>query len=285
MRLEKFFDLSVATVSPGEAPPSDAHLARIEEPAARDVERFVAQGWFYKPRCVTYVLERPASLESYIADAFRAGSRSGPRRLLREVPKRYRHEVGEAGRGAEAFLALYRRTIAARPLGLDRIAERETRFGPGWTGFYLFDGTALVAGLMVRALRDRLSAAYGAFDHAHRALDLEHFLIMQAIRRCIETRAPRLSLGRDTNLYGHHLPLGLAPYKLRLGFQPLAYERSGRELLKVQSFAPFRDGLFFYGYAGEDLEGNLFARGEPDSRPFTHRGAPPVRPRTVPPAV
>jgi hypothetical protein len=284
MRLEEFFDLRVATVAPGEAPPADAHLARIEDPSAADVERLVQEGWFHKPRYVTYALETPASIEAYIAAEFRAGARSGPRRLLREVPKRYRPEIGEAGRGVEEFLALYRRTIAARPLGRNRIEERDTRFGPEWTGFYLFDGPALVAGIMVRALRDRLSAAYGAFDPAHRELDLEHYLIMQALRRCIDARAPRLSLGRDTNLYGHHLSLGLPPYKLRLGFKPLAYERSGRELVKIQGFAPFRDGAFFYSYADGGLEGNLFARGEADARPFTHRRAPPSRARLIPSA-
>ena len=284
MRVEDFFDLRIATVAAGEAPPADAHLARVEEPTAGDVERLTAEGWFYKPRYVTYVLERPASVEAYIGAAFRPGSRSGPRKLLREVPKRYRFELGEGGRGAEAFLALYARTIAARPMGLDRVAERATEFGASWTGFYLFDGEALVAGIMVRALRDRLSAAYGAFDPAHRGLDVEHFLLMRAIQRCIDVRAPRLSLGRDTNLYGHHLPLGLPAYKLRLGFRPLPYERSGRELIRLQSFAPFPGGAFFYGYAASGLEGNLFARGEVDARRFSHHGEPPVRVRPIPDA-
>jgi len=281
MRVEDFFDLRVATLEPGETPPADAHVARFEEPSADLIVALAHEGWFYKPRYVTYVLERPASLEAYIESAFRAGSRGGPRRLLREVPRRYRFEVREGGRGVDEFLALYKRSIAARPLGRDRIAERETVFGPKWTGFYLYDESDLIAGIMVRALSDRLSAAYGAFDPSRRGLDVEHFLLMQAIQRCIDVGAPRLSLGRDTNLYGHHLPLGLAAYKLRLGFKPLAYERSGRELVKIRSFAPFRDGAFFYGYADGELEGNLFTRGEADPRPFSHHGEPPVRPRRI----
>jgi hypothetical protein len=282
MRVEEFFDLRIAVLEPGEDPPPDAHLARIEEPAARDVERLVGENWFYKPRGVTYVLETPASLEAYIERAFRAGSRGAPRRLLREVPRRFRFEVGEAGSGVEAFLELYRRTIAARPLGLDRIAQRGHRFGPGWRGLYLFDGRRLAAGVMVRRLRDRLSAAYGAFDPTDSAHDLEHFLLMQALRLCIEERIPRLSLGRDTNLYGHHLPLGLPAYKLRLGFRPLPYEPAGRELLKVLDLAPFRGGLFFYAFGPNGLEGSLFGAESLDPRPFAHRGAPPVRARRIP---
>jgi hypothetical protein len=116
-------------------------------------------------------------------------------------------------------------------------------------------------------MRDHLSVAYGAFDPAHRDLDLEHFLIMQAIDRCAQRRVPALSLGMDTNRYGHHLPFGLPAYKLRIGFTPLAWEPAGRELVKFQRFDLFEKGLFFYSYEGRGIVGNLFTRGSP-LRPF-----------------
>jgi hypothetical protein len=276
VRREDVFDLRIATVEPGEAPPPDAHLVRIADPSPERVRERVAAGWHYKPCAVTYVLPRPESLEAYVAGAFRAGSRNKPRKLLREVPRRYRLEADEGAARLGEFRELYRRTIASRPRGRDRLSEREGGSGPSWTGLYLFDGASMVAGILVHALRDRLSVAYGGFDPGHRELDLEHFLIMQAIGLLIRDGRPLLSLGMDTNRYGHHLGLGLPAYKLRIGFTPAPWEPSGRELLRIQSFEVFEAGLFFYVFGAEGLEGRLFTRGEPDLRPFGHAFAPPV---------
>ncbi len=277
MRHEDFFDLRIATLSPGEEPPPRAHVARIEEPSGGEIERRVAEGWFYKPCYVTYVIDVPESLDAYIERSFRSGTRNKPRKLLREVPGRYRLVVDEDGGSFADFRALYRRVIVGRPRGRDRVGEHEDGFGPGWIGFHLFVGGSMVAGVMVHALKRHLSIAYGAFDPAHRKLDLEHFLIMQVMQRCMEAGVDTLSLGMDTNRYGHHLPLGLAAYKLRIGFTPLPWGPAGRELVKFQSFDVFEGGLFFYSYEGLGLAGDLFTRGEPDLRPYAHHNAPPVR--------
>jgi hypothetical protein len=282
MRLDEFFDLRVATVEPGEAAPPEADWVRVEEPGRADVGRLVPAGWFYKPCYVTYVLRTPSSLEEYIAASFRAGTRNKPRKVLREVPARYRYEVDPGVRRLEEFRALYRRTIVARERGRDRVSEHDEGFGEGWTGLHLFAGDRLAAGILVHAVRDHHSVGYGAFDPAHRELDLEHFLIMKAIERCAEARAAFLSLGMDTNRYGHHLPLGLPAYKLRIGFTPLPCEPAGRELVRVQRFDRFEAGLFFYSFEGRALVGNLFTRGEPDLRPFRHHTAPPVRVHRIP---
>ena len=282
MLREEFFDLRIATVGPGEPPPADAHLARVLEPSRREIDARISAGWFFKPCYVTYVLRVPESLDAYIQSSFRSGTRNKPRRLLRDVPSRYRLDVQPGGRGVEAFRDLYRRTIVARPRGRDRVGEHDEGFGDGWVGFYLFDGAALVAGILVHELRDHLSVAYGAFDPAHRELDLEHYLIMQAIDRCVKKRVPALSLGMDTNRYGHHLPIGLPAYKLRIGFTPLPWEPAGREVATFQSFELFEKGLFFYSYEGRGIVGNLFTREEPDLRPFHHHNAPPIRTHRIP---
>ena len=279
---EEFFDLTIATVSPGEPAPADAHVARVLEPTRREIDARAADGWFFKPCYVTYVLRVPESLDAYIQESFRSGTRNKPRRLLRDVPARYRLEVQTGGRGVDAFRDLYRRTIVSRPRGRDRVGEHDEGFDAGWVGFYLFHETALVAGILVHELRDHLSVAYGAFDPDHRELDLEHFLIMQAIDRCVQRRVPSLSHGMDTNRYGHHLPIGLPAYKLRIGFTPLPWEPAGRELVKYQRFDLYEKGLFFYSYEGRGIVGNLFTRGEPDLRPFHHHNAPPIRTHRIP---
>lgn len=280
---EDFFDLSIATVEPGEALPRETDVVRIAEPGAAEVGLRIAEGWFHKPCYVTYVLRVRGSLDRYIEDAFHAGTRNKPRKLLRQVPERYGLSVEEDGRSLGAFKDLYRRTIVARPRGRDRVREHDDGFGPGWVGFYLHRGPTLVAGILVHELRDHLSVAYGAFDPEHRGLDLEHYLIMQAIERCAARLVPALSLGMDTNRYGHHLSLGLPAYKLRIGFTPMAWEPAGRELLRIQRFDRFEKGLFFYSYQGRGIVGNLFTRGEPDLRPFRHHNAPEIRTFPIPP--
>ncbi len=277
VKLEEFFDLRIATLEPGEAPPPEAHWARILEPPRSEAARLASEGWFYKPCYVTWVLPVPDSLDAYIRGSFRTGTRNKPRRLLRDVPERYRLEVDEGTARIGEFRDLYRRTIVARRRGRDRVSEHEDGFGPGWVGLYLFDGAAMAAGVLVHEMARHLSVAYGGFDLAHRGLDLEHYLIMQVIDRAARRGAPAVSLGMDTNRYGHHLPLGLPAYKLRIGFTPLAYEPAGREVVRVQSFDVFEEGLFFFGYEGRGIAGHLFARGKPDLRPFAHHTAPPVR--------
>ncbi len=277
MRRADLFDLRVALLAPGEAGPADVHWWAVENPAAEEVARRAAEGWFHKPLTVTWSIRTPDSLDAYVVEAFRAGTRNKPRKLLREVPRRYRLAVHERGEGMEAFHDLYRRTIAARPRGRDRVSERAAGFGEGWCGLHLYDGEVLAAGVLVHSVRGHDSVAYGAFDPERRDLDLEHFLIMKALERARERGVPRVSLGMDTNRYGHHLPLGLAPYKLRMGFTPSAWEPSGRETAKPAAFDVFEEGLFFFSYEGEGLVGNLFTRDEPDLRPFRHHTAPPLR--------
>ena len=282
MRRESFFDLEIATLEPGEEAPGDADWARIEEPSRGLAARMGPEGWFYKPCYVSYVLRVPGSLEEYIARSFRSGTRNKPRKVLRDAPLRYRLEVDADGRRFAEFADLYRRTIVARARGRDRVAEHEDGFGAGWTGFHLVEGDRLVAGILVHAVRDHHSIGYGAFDPGHRGIDLEHYLIMKAIERCAAESVPWLTLGMDTNRYGHHLPLGLPAYKLRIGFTPVPCEPAGRELVKVLRFDRFEEGLFFYSFDGNGLRGNLFTRGEPDLRPFRHHTAPEIRTHRIP---
>src|SRR5262245_34843827 len=72
---EDLFDLGIATVAPGAAAPADAHVARVLEPTRREIESRSAEGWFYKPCYVTYVIRVPGSLDEYIQESFRAGTR------------------------------------------------------------------------------------------------------------------------------------------------------------------------------------------------------------------
>jgi hypothetical protein len=285
VRREDVFDLRVAVLEPGEPAPAGMHWERVADPSPVEVERRAAQGWFYKPCMVTWVIRTPASLEEYVREAFHAGTRNKPRKLLREVPARYRFAVHERGEGWPAFLDLYRRTVVARPRGRDRLSAHADGVREGWSALHLYDGEALVAGVLVHAVRGHHSVAYGAFDpERRRALDLEHFLIMKALERAAEAAAPFVSLGMDTNRYGHHLSLGLPAYKLRMGFAPKPWEPSGRETARPAAFDVFEEGLFFYSYEGDGLAGNLFTRGEPDLRPFRHHTSPPVRTFRIPPA-
>ncbi len=285
MRVEDFFDLRIATLVPGEDVPQDCDIARIEEPDARTIERLCGEGWFYRPQWVTYAIAVPKSLDAYIEEAFESRARNKPRKLLRDVPKRYRFSVDPIDRVPEAFAALYRRTVVERPRGKDRLGEHDGGWGPEWSGYFLWDGDALVAGVLAHCFSRHLSVGYGAFDPEHRRrLDLEHFLLMQVLQRSIDLRMRTMSLGIDTNRYGHHLALGVAAYKLRVGFRPAAYEPGGRDLTLVRRFNAFAEGLFFYAYERRELIGHYFGREGADTRPFRHHVAPPLRFHAIPAA-
>ncbi len=275
--IERIFDLTIATVSPGEPAPPEAHLVRMDNPPLPVVESCTREGWYYKSRYVMYVLPVPQSLELYLEAFFRSGSRWHVKRLLREVPKRYRLHVDEEARWEPQFRALYQRTIVGKPRGIDRLGEHEHDFTEDFVGYYLFDGEEMVAGVLAHRMLRHLSVAYGAFDPEHRRhLDLEHFLIIQVLERSIAERNRYLSLGIDTNRYGHHLSLGIAPYKMRLGFTPCPYESGGWELMRIQSWEPFASGLFFYSWEDGRLVGNLFHRDRESARRFAYRTAPPI---------
>ena len=88
-------------------------------------------------------------------------------------------------------------------------------------------------------------------------------------------KVPILPTG-SVEQHGHHLPLRLPAYKLRIGFTPIAWEPSGRELVRLQRLNVFEEGLFFYAYGKEGPEGHYFSRGEADLRPFRHHVTPPL---------
>jgi hypothetical protein len=274
VRIEEFLDLRIATVEAGEPAPDDVDIARVLDPGPEEVARRGA-GWFHKPRHVTWRVDAPPTLDAHLA-RFGRDARRKIRRVLRETPRRFRFEVDRDGRRAAEFAELYRRVVAGRPRGIDRLAA--SRPGGAWIGFHLFDGGALVAGLLARRFRGHLSAAFGAFSPELRRHELEHFLILQALRAAIELGKPAMSLGRDTNLYGHHLSLRLPAYKLRIGFRPAPDEAGGRELLRIARMDRFERGAFFYSFdeGGGGLRGELFGAGL-DPRPFERPDAPPVR--------
>lgn len=249
--IEEFFDLRIATDES-----EDADLVRR-------LDSGPAPGWFYKPVWVTYALRVPRSMDEHLA-SFPSKHRRNLRRLLRGMPYRLGTDLDLDG-----FRELYRRTILNRPRGKDRLAEVED--WDGWEGLHLYDDDRMVAGILLR----EDSIGFGAFERT--GYDLEHYLILRVLARSIEDRREYLTLGIDTNRYGHHLSLGIASYKLRIGFTPLPYEPGGREILKIRSFERFEKGLFFYAYGPRGLQGHLFTR-EPDAvLAFLHRTSPPIQ--------
>ena len=96
------------------------------------------------------------------------------------------------------------------------------------------------------------------------------------MKRSAELGYEKMSLGVDTNRYGHHLSLGLPAYKWRVGFRAEAYRPGGREFIKPLRFEPFADGMFFYAFAEDGLAGHLFTRRPAEARGWRHGCAPPI---------
>ena len=262
--VEQLFDLTIATVAADETPPPGAHLLRIPFPDAP----LDPEGWFEIPTRVTYVapVNPPRN-----ADKDRRA-----RALRRKVDARYRFVEDASGDRFEEFRGLYLRTVAGLPRGIDRLGP-VARLEGKWSGLYLLDGDAIAGGILLQRVGRHLSVSYGAFDPLHaRKVDLEHDLILRARERSAALGFKELSLGVDTNRYGHHLSLGLPPYKWRIGFRAEAYRPAGREWIKPLRFEPFEEGLFFYAFGEKGLVGHLFAPRSSGAKAWRHSQAPPI---------
>lgn len=258
--VEEFFELRIATVAPDETPPAGAHMARCESP--RD-------GWFEIPAKVRYVAPVPRSLDAALASR-------RVRANFRRVQARFALVVDDTGDRFAHFRELYLRTVVARPRGVDRLGPRESLDGR-WTGLHLYDRDRLAGGILLQRVGRHYSVSYGAFDPGRSAkLDLEHALILHAMQRSIDAGFRTMSLGVDTNRYGHHLSLGLPAYKWRIGFRAEPYPPGGREFIKPLRLDPFDRGLFFYAFGDDGLAGHLFPRGPQRAADWRHALAPPM---------
>ncbi len=268
--LESFLDLCIATVEPGEAPPPGAHLLRSVIPPAP------GERWHHAPAQVTYRVPVRPTIDAHLEAAFDGAGRREARRLLRRVPERFRYELDPRVEGFERFRELYRRSLLSRPRGIDRMGERGGLEGR-WAGLWLLDGEHLAAGVLLQRVGRHYSVSYGAFDRERSAgLDLEHYLILKALEISAAAGFRELSLGVDTNRYGHHLAIGLPAYKWRLGFRAEPYPPGGEHWIRPVSLDPFKGGFFFYAFGPEGLEGRLYPKPGLDPRPWRHAAAPPM---------
>ncbi len=47
--IEAFFELKIAPLAPGEAPPAGVRWVSVLDPTPKEAARWVSEGWFLKP--------------------------------------------------------------------------------------------------------------------------------------------------------------------------------------------------------------------------------------------
>jgi hypothetical protein len=85
--------------------------------------------------------------------------------------------------------------------------------------------------------------------------------------------------GRDTNLYGKHLSIGIPVFKISFGFDIKPDSKSGDMLIKPNNLSGFRGSAYFLSYGKGGLVGNLIIKegDEPDARDYLCQSVKQIR--------
>jgi hypothetical protein len=259
------------------------HLIEVEA-SAEDADRWVADGFRFRPGKVMWVTDPGPSETEYIAALSK-----WPRKRMRAARARFEtsdlrcevlREVTEEV--AAEWIALHRQTLADFRFRMDVLTTPQdvVGIGPDVEMITVRDrnGVMLAGAVTIdNYRRDTYVAAFRGQRH-----DLRHQQRVQSLSRILDltlletARArgrARASLGWDPNLYGHVGAAGLAVYKRSVGFRPMcldAFRGSGSSVLLSRVFTS--DGLVppvvFYahrqesrvnGFPGDDLRAVIHA--------------------------
>ncbi len=99
---------------------------------------------------------------------------------------------------------------------------------------------------MAYDLGDRYSIGFCATTPELRACigSAQLLMILKLVEISVAEGRARIGYGTDTNLYGHHLSMGLLAYKLSLGFTPMP--KGGLELTKFVRWTSLPEPIAFY---------------------------------------
>jgi hypothetical protein len=241
-------------------------LIYIEDPGPRDLERRTqADGFYLAPNQVIWT--RPLmSAQDYMA-SLNSEQRRRMKGKLKTSQERVRSELGPLTEADFAeWYALYDSEVVGRERGRRVIestwaAEKGSELQRYQRLFFRDNESGELLGgviLKVEQKTGQLQAPYGAYKHEARDFNLSIRAFAESMDIGTARGLKRLSYGMDTNLYGHHLSIGLMEYKSSLGFTP-APSRHRRFIKVLNPDKLNRDYFtFVYGQTGQ-LEGHHFA--------------------------
>jgi hypothetical protein len=267
---EDFLGFKIARFEPRDFTPAlesavrklGADLIVIPSPGEFDHKLFKeTDGYFYQPEKIVWRL--PAkSLSEYLASLTSKDRTRFQNKLQRSEAVTYEMQEMTPDRFAE-FFQIYKKEIIERERG--RAAIDET-----WPNnhdllnyramFFRDPGTKELLGGAILKLDKKEQMAtigYAAYTDAGRPLELARRTFAEALNFANKAGFRELSYGKDQNLYGHHLSVGLMEYKAGLGFSP---KPSGnKQIIKILNPAKFHNEYSFFTIEGEKLAAKHFS--------------------------
>lgn len=178
------------------------------------------------------------------------------------------------------FLTIYREVIGSKEHPRLRLSEESfltLRNEAPLLGVFAYRDSVCIGGTLVRDYGEYYALSYSAYPQFSRK-ELEvglGVLLFDAIyQRSATEKRPRVSYGRDTNVYGFHLSMGLLEYKLSIGCTPSACTLEG---IAIQTLfilrAPTQPVVALYAQsAGNGLELRVASGVSPEAlhQQFSH---------------
>ena len=231
----------------------------VEAPSVADRHKMRAdQGFYYKPQWITW------SRSALSRDAFLASLKSKERSRIKTKLKNSgdRITVEYAPLTVADFLrwhTIYAEDMQKKERGRVALsatwAEEKGADLKRYQRLFFRDSASqeLIGGVILRPhAKDKvLQAPFAAYRDKYKNYDMPLRSFIEVMEHAVNLKYSRISYGRDTNLYGHHLSIGLMEYKASLGFEP-APERA-RQIFKVLNPKILNDEYFFFGLDGEQL--------------------------------
>jgi hypothetical protein len=262
------------------------HVLAIEAVSGEEGRQLQSQGFIEVPSKIGYQLTLPETvlpgetfLSSYLA-RFSSETRRKQRRAYALMEDgitagtlSYRVDRGHDRPLLQSFLDLYQSEMGRKTLGWTPLLAAIAKHGGGLTQYIRADRTGIflcrenrvIAGLIASRGRHGYSIDYQTSDSTLRdeIPEMSRYLITKLLEQSYREGYREVSFGVDTNLYGHHLSIGLLRSKIQMGFVPIQVSSPSR-LIKFIDRSALDPEFFHFGInlRGE-LTGYLYGEGGP----------------------
>lgn len=288
MKIEQFFDLRIGiltgedtldTVLAAERS-AEVDVLKVLDPSADRTAELCDRGYYVRTQWVEYAREiQSSSLSSgdhdFLVRASSARRRESKRAAAACQSLQRNGEIElvvDRGRRLDymsSFVDMHTRVMAGKPRGnlalkarLAQLGSLEALAAQFPLSVYILVRGEMQAGLVAYDLEDRYSIGFCACAPELRARigGIQLLLILKLVELSLTEGRARIGYGTDTNLYGHHLSMGLLAYKLSLGFR--AMPRGSVELTKFVRWTSLPPPIaFFQTRAHQEPQLMLITRG------------------------
>lgn len=245
----EFDDLDDYTANRAEIGQADLILVNSAEKLA---------GFSRYPTKIEFILRLPRTINEYwqsLPASLRGNLKRKYRRAETAVGVEFKHDL--SGKDFLAWYAGYQTEIRRKIFGRDVIGDPIGYFNNHqnlllWNILAKPDDKVIggaVMALTKRQLRYKL-AWYGQEAKKYNA---GYYLVLKCIEWAIDHQLRQFSFGRDTNLYGGHLSLGLHQFKTSFNPRPMMTENPVIKNVAINSNSNSHKKFIFYTLEGKEL--------------------------------